>query len=133
MLQRLDHVNLFTPDLARLTDWYVDVLGMTVGERPPFPFQGVWLYVGGLPVVHATLVEKPRQNLEPSIEHFALTAQGITNFLDHLDARSEAYRIGTVPEFGIIQVNIHDPDGNHIHIDFPKSEQPQLTSRQAAE
>ena len=26
--------------------------------------------------------------------------------------------LGEVPGWGITQVNIHDPDGNHLHVDF---------------
>ena len=27
-----------------------------------------------------------------------------------------------MPDFPIVQINPHDPDGNHIHIDFDASE-----------
>ncbi|MCR9139823.1 MAG: nascent polypeptide-associated complex subunit family protein [Alphaproteobacteria bacterium] len=42
-------------------------------------------------------------------------------------AHQKAYRgidfgMNTVPDFPIVQVNIFDPDGNHIHIDFPAGE-----------
>jgi len=132
MLQRLDHVNLYTHDLERLAAWYEDVLGMTRGARPPFPFDGAWLYVGEQAVVHMTQVERERSGANPKIEHFALSARNIGRFLDHLDAKSVTYRTAIVPEFGIIQVNIHDPDGNHLHVDFAKDEQPALQARQAA-
>ena len=33
-------------------DFYVDILGMKVGERPPFDFPGYWLYVGEQAVIH---------------------------------------------------------------------------------
>lgn len=130
MLKRLDHVNLYTTDLDRFVAWYEDVLGLSNGARPPFPFKGAWLYADGFPIVHVTQVEKQRANIEPGIEHFAVTSEGIGTFLDHLETRDVSYRIGIVPEFGIIQVNIHDPDGNHIHIDFPKDEHNILEARQ---
>lgn len=129
MLRRLDHVNVYTHDLPRFIGWYETVLGMKSGARPPFSFAGAWLYVGDAPVVHVTEVESARENVDPGIEHFALTAADINAFLDHLDTHNVAYRTAIVPEFGIIQVNVHDPDGNHIHIDFDKSEQAQLRAR----
>lgn len=132
MLKRLDHVNLYTHDLERMVKWYEDVLGMTRGARPPFSFEGAWLYVGDDPVVHMTRVDSERNGDNPKLEHFALSASDIGPFLDHLDAKSVAYRTAIVPGFGIIQVNIHDPDGNHLHIDFAKDEQPTLEARQAA-
>ena len=132
MLQRLDHVNLYTQDLERLASWYEDVLGMTRGARPPFPFDGAWLYVDNFAVVHMTGVDHERNGENPKLEHFALSAKDIGAFLDHLDERSVPYRTAIVPEFGIIQVNINDPDGNHLHIDFAKEERPTLHARKAA-
>jgi hypothetical protein len=39
-----------------------------------------------------------------------------------LDADGAPCRLFPVPDFGIVQANIHDPDGNHIHIDFDAAE-----------
>ena len=49
----LDHYNLRAarPLLDRLRDFYCDVVGLTVGERPPFRRFGYWLYAGGRPVL----------------------------------------------------------------------------------
>ncbi len=33
-----------------------------------------------------------------------------------------AYTIDPVPGFPVVQVNLRDPDGNHIHIDFDQAE-----------
>ena len=43
-----DHFNLRAGrDLVeRLRDFYVDVVGLRVGARPPFDFHGYWLYIG---------------------------------------------------------------------------------------
>lgn len=32
------------------------------------------------------------------------------------------YIVDPMPDFPIVQINPHDPDGNHIHIDFDASE-----------
>src|SRR3546814_17296537 len=46
-LSRLDHVNLRTAELAAMQTFYSEVLGMSLGPRPPFSFDGAWLYCGG--------------------------------------------------------------------------------------
>ena len=33
-------------------DFYVDVLGMEAGFRPPLGFPGHWVYIGDTPVIH---------------------------------------------------------------------------------
>ena len=118
----LDHVNILTPNLEEMTAWYCDILGMTHGERPPFSFDGAWLYVGDMAYVHLVQAPTKRQAIEPQIEHFAFTATGLAEFLDLLDRRNIAYRRSQVPCYDIIQINIHDPDGNRIHVDFKAHE-----------
>src|SRR3546814_16016497 len=82
-LSRLDHVNLRTAELAAMQTFYSEVLGMSLGPRPPFSFDGAWLYCGGQATVH--LVEVPRRpapggELRPG--HFGLAAEGLAEFLE---------------------------------------------------
>jgi catechol 2,3-dioxygenase-like lactoylglutathione lyase family enzyme len=122
-LARLDHVNLRTADLAAMQDFYTEVLGMTLGPRPPFAFGGAWLYCGGQATVHLVEVAaQPAPEGELRLEHFAFAAEGLADFLALLKRRGEPYRIGVVPGLGTVQVNLHDPDGNHIHVDFAPAE-----------
>lgn len=122
-LAKLDHVNLRTANLADMVTFYTEVLGMTLGPRPPFGFGGAWLYCGGQATVHLVEVaDPPAPEGELRLEHFAFSASGLADFLGFLKARGTDYRIGVVPGFDIIQVNIHDPDGNHIHVDFAAAE-----------
>lgn len=122
-LTKLDHVNLRTARLDEMRAFYGEVLGMTEGPRPPFGFGGAWLYCGGQATVHLVEVARqPAPDGDLRLEHFAFAATGLAAFLALLKRRGEAYRIGVVPGFGTIQVNIHDPDGNHIHVDFPAAE-----------
>jgi CDGSH-type Zn-finger protein len=60
--------------------------------------------------------------VEPKLDHFAIAAEGMAAFLAHLRARKVLCRCGEAPGFGIRQVNVWDPDGNHIHVDFTGEE-----------
>ena len=122
-LSRLDHINVNTSQLQRLITFYSEVLGMTTGPRPNFSFGGAWMYCGGVPAVH--LVE--RAEMAPvtgdlRLQHFAFAAQDLKAFLARLNALSVPYRVGIVDDFEICQINVQDPDGNHLHIDFPLAE-----------
>lgn len=121
-LQRLDHVNIRTGNLPAMIAWYRDVLGLEPGPRPEFPFGGAWLYLKGSPIVHLVEVEHTTAQKELTLEHFAISAVGMAEFLDHLRGHRVGSRGGVAPTFDIRQVNIWDPDGNHIHIDFPAEE-----------
>ena len=124
-ISRLDHVNLRTNRLQEMIDWYADVLDLHQGERPDFPFPGAWLYAGKHAVIHLVGVDgDPGAGSEQKLklEHFALSASDRLAFEAKLEDRGIAFRRSEKPVFDLIQVNIWDPDGNHIHIDFPFNE-----------
>ena len=122
----LDHVNIRTARLAAMTEFYRDVLGLKDGERPPFRFDGAWLYCGDKAAIHLVEVPKAPETGQPRIEHFAFRAEGLAGFLARLRGREIAYRISIVPGMELRQVNIFDPDGNHIEIAFAAEEQADL-------
>ena len=118
---KLDHVNLRTAQLDAMIKWYADILGMRSGPRPNFPFPGAWLYSGEDAVVHLVGVEDDAgigSENKLKLEHFALQASGRESFEARLNAAGVAFQVAEIPDFGITQYNIWDPDGNHIHIDF---------------
>jgi catechol 2,3-dioxygenase-like lactoylglutathione lyase family enzyme len=118
-LRSLDHVNVRTSRLAAMKTFYQDVLGMTVGPRPAFSFGGAWLYCGGRAVVHLVEVaSQPTPGPSLQLEHFAFAGDDLDVFRARLEAAGVTHRIETVADFGLRQVHLHDPDGNHIHVDF---------------
>ncbi len=124
-IDKLDHVNLRTTQLDTLVDWYTDVLGLRAGERPDFPFPGAWLYAGDAAIVHLVAIDRDPatgSETELKLEHFALAATGRAEFEARLQDRGEQFRRVEIASFGIIQINVWDPDGNHLHIDFPANE-----------
>lgn len=123
-MQKLDHVNVRTANLDGMIDWYGRMLGMKPGPRPDFPFPGAWLYVGEDAVLHLIGVdaEPGSDAADLKLEHFALRATGMAELLARAAAAGERADVRRVPGFPIVQVNMWDPDGNHIHIDFGLAE-----------
>ena len=121
-IERLDHVNLRTTRLDEMVSWYEQVVGLKTGPRPPFEFAGAWLYAGDDAIVHLVAVDAEPDDAPLKLEHFALQANGLSDFLQSLERFDVPSKISAVPDFPIVQVNIWDPDGNHIHVDFPASE-----------
>ncbi|HVR64350.1 MAG TPA: VOC family protein [Polyangia bacterium] len=123
MLDRLDHVNVRTANLAGLVRFYTDVLGLREGERPPLGFPGAWMYLGDRAVIHMVVVaEQPRPEGALRLEHFAFAARGLPEFVSRLQRLGVVFQQSRQPGTGNVIVNLHDPDGNRLHVDFPASE-----------
>lgn len=124
MIEKLDHINLRTAQLEAMIDWYGAVLDLHPGPRPDFGFPGAWLYAGAQAVVHLVGVTAPPTDpgTDLKLEHAAFRASGYAAFRARLAARGDACRLSKVPGLPIVQVNLWDPDGNHLHIDFDAAE-----------
>ena len=124
MIHSLDHLNIRTHRLDVMVAWYERMLDFRVGPRPDFPFPGAWLYRGDLPLVHLVAV-KTEPGAAPEdlkLEHGAFGATGFDAFVARFREAGERHEIIHVPGFPIVQVNVWDPDGNHLHIDFHADE-----------
>jgi len=134
-LESLNHYLIYAEDLEATKNFYVDVLGLRVGERPPFPFPGYWLYSGDTACVHvahakADAAQKSylgdKQGAATAgtgaIDHVAFVATGLRKTLGQLAAHGVATRRRTVPEDGSHQVFIEDPNGITIELNFRAGE-----------
>jgi catechol 2,3-dioxygenase-like lactoylglutathione lyase family enzyme len=120
-LMQLDHVNLRTSNVAKMTNFYASVLGLRAGARPAFSFGGAWLYCGDRAVVHLVEVaEQPNPSGELRMEHFAFIARDFAEFEQRLTAAGIEYRVSKLFGTETRQLNLQDPDGNRIHVDFPE-------------
>lgn len=124
MIEALDHLNIRTARLDAMAAWYCDILGFEVGDRPSFPFPGMWLYANGRPLVHLVGTDTPpsEPGEDAKLEHGAFRDSGLKGFLERLEARGEEHKLSPVEAVGLLQVHVWDPDGNHIHVDFPDEE-----------
>ena len=123
-MKRLDHVNVRTAQLDEMVDWYGRMLGMRTGPRPGFPFPGAWLYAGEHAIIHLVGqgARPEAADADLRLEHFAISATGLAELVERATAAGERCEVRKVPDFPIVQVNLWDPDGNHIHIDFDAAE-----------
>ena len=121
-IQLLEHVNVQTTELEKLEEWYIRILGMEKGYRPPFDVKGSWLYAAGVPMIHLVDARDSSMEKNPRMEHFCMRACGLESFLSRLKENHIPYKTLRVPELRVLQVYISDPDDNHMHIDFQPEE-----------
>jgi catechol 2,3-dioxygenase-like lactoylglutathione lyase family enzyme len=121
----LNHFNITAPSelIEDVRDFYVEVLGLTVGDRPNFARRGYWLYSGGKPIVHLVVsVEKDvRTNggSNPSfVDHVAFSCKGPSEFIARLKALGIAYDVAEVSSRKQVQVFIRDPVGVGVEMNF---------------
>lgn len=124
-IEKLDHVNLRTTQLDKMINWYSEILGLRLGDRPDFGFPGAWMYAGDAAIVHLVGIDGDTavgSEVDLKLEHFALTATGSAAFTVRLKETGTPYRRAELEATRIVAFNVLDPDGNHIHVDFSADE-----------
>lgn len=142
MALTLNHYSIRTTNIDACRDFYANVLGLTVGPRPTFPFPGAWMYRGdhadyANAVVHIIGVDKQKtdglqdylgareetaaEGTGP-IDHIAFNTDGLAAMLAHLNAGAVPFRERTVPGIGLHQLFLHDPLGIMVELNYPASE-----------
>ena len=118
-LGHIEHFLVLSDDMDGTRDWYVRVLGLVVGDRPPLPFAGYWLYLGGVPVVHVA----DRSAYEAhaawtgggALDHIAFSATGYEELRSRLAAAGVEAVENEVP--GVMrQLFLEDPNGVRLEL-----------------
>jgi catechol-2,3-dioxygenase len=122
-----DHYNLRAARsvLEELRAFYCDVVGLTVGERPPFRRFGYWLYAGERAVLHLSEADETESRSRTAVTtfaHAAFNCTGRAEFERRLKALGIPYRTAHVPLLNLAQLFFHDPAGNGVELQFDASE-----------
>ena len=107
--------------LEKLRAFYVDVVGLKVGARPPFAFHGYWLYVADQAVLHLVDDAAAPAEGEPragTFDHVAFTCQDLAGFEVRLQQLGVPYRRARVPGRAQVQLFVADPAGNGVEFNF---------------
>jgi catechol 2,3-dioxygenase-like lactoylglutathione lyase family enzyme len=125
---KLDHVNIRTVKPEATRDFFVDLVGLREGERPPFNFGGFWLYAGEQAVIH--LVDARDRggpatgydNRGAAVDHVAFRMSGYARLRELLEARGVAFETRIIPRNGDVQLFLEDPNGVGVELTFSASE-----------
>jgi len=118
---KIDHATIVTPQLEAVRTFFCDIAGLTVGERPPFSFEGYWLYHDGKAVIHLikSNSERPLTKSPTRIDHIAFRVDGAADWnrlLAKLQAATYEYESSEVPVSGERQLFVVPTPG--VMIEF---------------
>jgi catechol 2,3-dioxygenase-like lactoylglutathione lyase family enzyme len=129
--QSLNHYTIKVRDLEGTKDFYQDIVGLSVGERPPLPFPGYWLYCGGVPTVHLIghrdedpVIPDDRSDPAPTgrLDHIAFSCDGLKEMREKLRNRDIKFDERVLPRLNMTQLFYLDPDGISVECNFEASE-----------
>jgi len=125
MINGINHYNLRSdPETTEvLKNFYIDVVGLTLGLRPPFKNGGYWLYANEKDVLHLSFSKnnvENKKNISSTFDHMAFTASDEKKYINLLEQLNIEYSLREVPEIGTRQIFFKDPAGNGIELIFPQ-------------
>ena len=118
-IEAIHHVNIraSATHIARLKDFYCDVVGLRDGWRPPFESRGHWLYAGPHPVVH--LVEGDDEESDRAsggVDHVAFRCADLAPMIERLRSRGIGFELSQLPCLGDQQLLFRDPLGIGVEL-----------------
>ncbi|MDA1089684.1 MAG: VOC family protein [Proteobacteria bacterium] len=132
-LTEFHHCSIRTAKLKETRDFFVDILGMDDGDRPPFDFPGHWLYVGENPVVHLIGIDPddPEGLVDylgdqdvgslggsGAVDHIAFNSTDPAALIALLKENNVPFRQRKVPDMDLFQIFLEDPNGVTLEINY---------------
>ena len=79
MIKGIDHYNLRSDEnmIEALKDFYINIVGLKLGQRPPFKSKGYWLYANDKDVLHLSSSKDNIKNLinvNSTLDHVSFSA-----------------------------------------------------------
>jgi catechol-2,3-dioxygenase len=111
--------------MEEVRDFYVEVVGLSVGPRPAGGIHGFWLYAGACDVLHLAEedpTDKRRRGSEMTFDHVALNCSDWPAQRRQLVAHSVPFIEERDPEIRRLQVFFRDPAGNGVELIFARGE-----------
>lgn len=102
---QLDHATIVAPQLEAVRKFFCEIVGLSEGKRPPFSFEGYWLYQDGKPVIHLikTNSERPPVKSPSRIDHIAFRMDDVLEWnalVTRLDTADIEYQQADIPATG---------------------------------
>lgn len=123
MIVGMNHFTVIAEHPQTTLDFYVGLLGLTVGHRPDLGFPGAWLYADAPQAVLHVYFDRPLPAQRAGvIDHMAFSASGLRAVKARFDASGTKYDLRQQVGAGTWQLFCHDPNGAKVELDFDAAE-----------
>ena len=121
MIKGINHYNLRADDqtMHTLKEFYINIVGLTLGQRPPFKSKGFWLNAQGKDVLHLSSTknnEKKEHHVNATFDHLAFSASNLKYYEEILNENNIPFTFREVPEIGTKQIFFKDPVSNGVEL-----------------
>lgn len=132
-LESMDHLSIRTIKIEETREFYETAMGMTVGNRPPLPFPGYWMYLEDKAVIHIVGIDQDDPsglidylgdvdlddlNGGGAVDHLAFRASNPEGLIARLNALDVPYRERKVPELNLFQLFLEDPNNITLELNY---------------
>ena len=130
-LTAMEHYLVLTDDLLQTRDFYLNILGMSEGFRPPLEFPGYWLYVSSTPCIHIAEWDSYGRHADSHgmsisrrasgtgpVDHIAFNATHHEALVALLEGQGIAHERNAFPSIGLRQIFLRDPNGVKIELNY---------------
>jgi catechol 2,3-dioxygenase-like lactoylglutathione lyase family enzyme len=126
----MEHVLVLAEDIEQAREFYCEVVGLRLGERPRLEFPGYWLYAGATPCLHLAqrapyLAHARKLGLRVPggagpgpVDHIAFSGTDYEETRTRLQRKGVPAVLNTVAGGGPRQLFVEDPSGVRIEINF---------------
>jgi len=123
MINGIDHYNLRSDEkmIETLKNFYINIVGLKLGYRPPFKSKGYWLYAKEKDVLHLSSSKdniKNLINIDSTLDHVSFSANDKSFLMETLEKNNIVFKERYIPEINIDQLFFKDPAGNGIELIF---------------
>ena len=131
-ITELDHYFIWVKDLEKSYRFYCDNIGLEEMPRPTVELPGYWLGTNGKVQVHMGLAgwtnetEDGDSKVTPTprgdsvnVDHIGFLATEPERFMKHLRKLGVAARVRYIKSMKLVQIDLQDPDGILVELNFP--------------
>lgn len=121
---RIDHLLVFANDMRAMRRFFLEVIGLEDGPRPPFAFPGHWLYSEGQALIHLAhrgvdanriaYLGEASSGAGGVIDHVALTGADPSGLVARLTKAGVRHTVNRVPAENQLQLFVPGHEGLRV-------------------
>ncbi|MGB3296567.1 MAG: hypothetical protein WBB01_26575 [Phormidesmis sp.] len=119
----LNHFNITAapPLIEQVKQFYVDIIGLTVGPRAHLDHDGYWLYAGEVPILHLSArrnIEQVALSQKGYFNHISLSCVGLQAAIAKMTATQTPYQLIYLSDIHQTQLFLKDPADIGVELTF---------------